>query len=59
MHGDSTDMRESTSVFQKRTINRWSKLDKKTSVHGSIPGGSEGENHVLGFFFPDYRIFSK
>ena len=27
IHGDSTDMRESTSVFQIRTIN-WSKLDK-------------------------------
>ena len=26
-HGDPTDMRESTSVFQIRTIN-WSKLDK-------------------------------
>ena len=26
-HGDPTDMRESTSVFQVRTIN-WSKLDK-------------------------------
>ena len=27
LHGDPTDMRESTSVFQIRTIN-WSKLDK-------------------------------
>ena len=38
-------MRESTSVFQIRTINR-SKLDK-----GAVPEGSEGKNRVLFFFF--------
>ena len=31
----------------------------KTSVRGSILGGSESENHVLYFFFLGYKIFSK
>ena len=46
-------MRESTSVFQIRTIN-WSKLDKR-QVSMVDSRRSEGENHVLCFFFSELQ----
>ena len=57
-HGDSPDMRESTSVFQIITINR-SKLNKRQVSVDRFPEEVKVRITFLRFFFLGYRIFLK